>query len=129
MKMALAFLSIFIFTAITVFGLMAMDHGGGHYGCIAARVSGAICPDAGPLAVIGMHLKAFQNFSNAVFNPIFTIFTLAVFVIFFSVFWLLQKNKPGLLVSFQESFKRAVFSFAGQVIRWISLHENSPALI
>ena len=121
MKLALNLIAVLAFTAITVFGLMAMDHSGGHYGCIAARASGAICPDASPWAVIGMHLKAFQSFSNAVFNPIFAIF--------FSVFWLLQKNKTGLLIGFRESFKRTVFSFAGQVIRWISLHENSPALI
>jgi len=129
MKLALNLIAVLAFTAITVFGLMAMDHSGGHYGCIAARASGAICPDASPWAVIGMHLKAFQSFSNAVFNPIFTIFILAIFAIFFSIFWLLQKNKTGLLIGFRESFKRTVFSFAGQVIRWISLHENSPALI
>src|SRR3989344_1462190 len=55
------FILIFAFSAIAVFGFLAMNDGHSHSGCLAATASGGKCPVENAVAG-GFHNKVFKSF-------------------------------------------------------------------
>ena len=137
MKSALTIILILSFVGITVFGFSAMNHGNGHGGCIAATSRLIDCPAnaSGILDFIAFHLNAFQNFSAAVMNDnilvAFLLLTAFLFAItsgyiddkFFPEF---SNPNSSRRRKYEKSFANPLKS---QIIRWLTLHENSPSAI
>jgi hypothetical protein len=132
----LAFLVIFSFIFIAVFGFLAMNHTSGHkhFGCIAALSRAADCPQgsAGLLDFAIFHINAFKNFSTVVFAENFS----ATFLI---CYWLLFIALMAAGRGVGPTDSKSDFSFyylrfqrvfgpplKRKLISWISLHENSP---
>ncbi len=137
MKSAFATLLIFSFMSIAVFGVFAMSHGTGHEsgsnGCIGAMAQGTDCPkEENTLVFLAFHLNAFRSFSTAVFSQnILSLFFLAASLL------LLARTAMGKLFAesvsldcrsrLRQFFEPSGTHFQPQIIRWLALHENSPA--
>ncbi len=137
MKSALATLLIFSFMSIAVFGVFAMSHGTSHAsgsrGCIGAMAQGTDCPkEESVLGFLAFHLNAFRSFSTAIFSQ--NILSLFLFV---ASLLLLAGTAMGRLFAesvsldchsrFRQFFEPPVTHLQPQIIRWLALHENSPA--
>ena len=111
------------FSAITVFGIFAMNHGHNEAGCIAASAQGATCPNTeNTLSFIAFHLGAFKNFSTATFI-VTALLSIAILL-----------STAGSLVVAPSYSGRQLFSLSVPLLkqrltRWLALHENSPSLI
>lgn len=125
------YLAIFIFLSfvgMAIFGFagMTFDLGHGHASCIAVRANGTACPESGGIfAFSAFHLSAFKKFSTAVFAAIVLLFAFVMFRVLAvsSVFPAPIFNLSAL------AFERLPAGRTIQLTHWLSLHENSPALI
>lgn len=138
MKQWLTVLTILSFISIAVFGFMAMGHGNEHGGeaCLATTINGKGCPkEFGLAGVLNFHLGTFKSFSTAVFAEAASVMYLAL--VLFAVVIISAIR----LQSF-SNYKQASFTyrrryldqpsasfFKSENFRWLSLHENSPALV
>lgn len=132
MKKALPFILSIILFSITTLGFLAMGHGGGHGGCLAARAEGAPCPENNPLAYVNFHFSALKTFSQAVLDhsssSALILFSLVVSLLVFAksessqtaIFELKRYHHKFLLLS--------PFPIAAVINHWLALHENSPSL-
>ena len=121
MKSAFATFLIFSLLGVAVLGFLAMNHGEGHSGCIAAAANGVDCARVtGRAGLFSFHSDAFRNFSLAVLFG-FALFVLALLFSFdfkmpFPALYLKWYNPPVLSLP-QKSL----------LISWLALHENSPS--
>ena len=137
MRLVLTTLLIFGLLGIAVFGAFAMNHGSGygHNGCIAATLHGADCPRGeNTLSFLIFHLGAFQSFSIAVFGQtILSFFSLLAALLLLARIVIsasyTTSESPGLHSRFRHFLKMPVSSFQERIIRWLALHENSPAFL
>jgi len=101
MKLNLAILLIFGFTAIAVFGFLGMNLNGdhAHFGCLGAFSGVLPCKESNPLDFSIFHMSAYKNFSSAVLNaPFFAMPLLSVWMsIFLAVFVLALLSKTRLI--------------------------------
>jgi|SRR3989344_349574 len=131
MRSYLSAITLIGFIAIAIFGFTAMahqtsfsSHGSGFEKCIAATVGGTDCPqNESPY----FHVNTFKKFSAAVLAYSFFIF-LGIMVISRNRITDLPSNRLVSVVigrDKESSPPRQKFVLAN----WISLHENSPAVI
>ncbi|MDP3934639.1 MAG: hypothetical protein Q8Q46_00210 [Candidatus Giovannonibacteria bacterium] len=121
MKSAFATFLIFSLLGVAVLGFLAMNHGDGHGGCIAAAANGVDCSrETGRAGLFSFHSDAFRSFSLAV---LFGFSLLALALLFNFSFKIIspavyqEQPKPQILFSPQKI----------RLIRWLALHENSPS--
>lgn len=123
------------FIAIAVFGIFAMNHGGGHSrGCVAATVQGdADCPlvAGNMIAFLAFHFDVFKSFSTATLNSSFAgmlliVLALVSMSLLFSEKTIPAFSNPQINKRRQESLK---LRFRNNLIHWLALHENSPSVI
>jgi len=121
MKSAFATFLIFSLLGVAVLGFLAMNHGDGHNGCIAATANGVDCArEIGRAGLFSFHSDAFRGFSLAV---LFGFALLALALLFNFSFKIIssaqhkERLKPRILFLPQKN----------RFIRWLSLHENSPS--
>lgn len=124
------FISILIisFLGVAVLGFLSMifdhEHNGG---CIASNRLGVLCPLNSTFNFVVYHLGAFKYFSTAVFDSVLLV------VIFGMIFSLLprplDKDEEDEFVFPTQIGKSLEFTKSKEVIRWLSLHINSPDFI
>ena len=125
MKFALTTLLIISFVGVAVFGFLSMIIGDMHSGgCIASNGLGAVCPLNDIFTFVVFHLGAFKYFS--------TVILVAVLMILFGVIFSvlprpLDKDEDDDFVFSTRSGKFPAFLKSKKIIRWLSLHINSPA--
>lgn len=121
MKLLTATLLILSFTAIGVFGVMAMHPDSPHAvtRCLASLAQGASCPEGSAFSIINFHLGTVKNFVSVIliFGFLFLI-ALAL-----NVSWL----SPLLQIYKSENLFEKNFSLHDQRLNhWLAFHENSP---
>ena len=135
MKMSLAILLFISFVGVVVLGFSVMTHANGHNlngGCFAATARGVNCPEQVKLDYVSFHLEAFRSFSLAIFgeslaNILLFMFSLILFVgfgvfpSFFSKSFQFNLGRYKSRIYFSSSQKQ-------ELVRWLALHENSPAV-
>lgn len=125
------------FLGTVVFGLifmmdatMKMDQQSMAGDCPFTMFSGAACPQSA-LGAIAHHISLYQSFTNASVNFGFAALMIslllavsAILAIFIGSFSLELSVLTGILYNYppDSSYKR-------KISRWLSLHENSPAII
>lgn len=132
MKSVFTSLLIVSFVSIAVFGIFGMhagmqDHGGE---CIAATAQGTDCPkQANPVEYLTFHLDAFRDFSTATFGDIATSLLILSLLIIGIVFGGLRGNLAPPRLAYSQIRRSDSFRPPSQygLIRWLALHENSPA--
>ena len=137
MKLVLTTLLILGLLGIAVFGVFAMNHGSGygHNGCIAATLQGADCPKGeNALSFLTFHLGAFQSFSTAIFGQtILSLFLLVASLLLLARIVLstlyITPEPSDLHSRFRHFLELPASSFQKRIIRWLALHENSPAFL
>ena len=131
MKSAYAGIVIIAFVAIAVGGFLAMSRDAHHYGCIAETATGANCPENNIFAAANFHLDVFRNFSTATFgtNLLASLLVLVLLVIGTGLSTLLGSLVPPRLNFAYSRYGSEQFSPPPkqQFLRWLALHENSPA--
>ena len=137
MKLVLTTLLIFGLLGIAVFGVFAMNHGSGygHNGCIAATLQGVDCPKGeNTLSFLTFHLGVFQSFSTAVFGQTILSFLLLgvplllLARIVISTLYI-APGSPGPHSRLRYFLRLSPSSFQKRILRWLALHENSPAFL
>lgn len=131
MKLGVTALIIASFVGVAVFGIIVMNHGGKHGGCLGATAQGGICPEKeGPWAFVNFHGEAFKKFSMAVFGSdlldSLILLLLLVFILGRLHDTLLDfgvavfgADRTGLAKLSNIPLKR-------ELRHYLSLHENSP---
>ncbi len=125
------------FVGISVFGAFGMHTGMQNHngGCIAATAQGADCPKQGnPLEYLTFHLDAFRDFSTVIFeeNLLAYLLVLALLAAGVGLALLLGNLAPPQsdLAYFRygqgENFNSPPKL---RLLRWLALHENSPATL
>jgi hypothetical protein len=134
MKFPLAYILLISFVGVALFGYTGMHTGMQNHegGCIAALARGTDCPKQGNLVdYLAFHLDAFKNFSTATFNDIASsLLILSLFVALVTLWALRRRNlAPPKLAYFRlKQFNSFHPPSQDELIGWLSLHENSPAL-
>lgn len=121
------------FIAMAGFGFLAMSPQGDMHGCIAALTRGGECPaESDSFASLAFHAGAIKSFSTATVNTGFLVVFL-LFAVLAAAF--LHKNREAITAPFiaaYSRYKQEVRFFASplsqRIQRWLSLHENSPAI-
>jgi len=119
------FILIFAFSAIAVFGFLAMNDGHSHSGCLAATASGGKCPVETAVAV-DFHTNVFKSFSLA------TLVSGLALIILAALAASLFKNLETASESFRPSFFRhrnmdlRLAPAPRKVFHWSKIHQNSP---
>lgn len=119
----LIFLS-FIGMAVFGFAGMVFDLSHGHSSCIAIALKGNECPE-NPFAFSVFHIEALKTFSIAVLAAMAVFLTIGLFNLFSVIPVLPAKPSNSLSFIFEKGFTDR----DRRLIRWFSLHENSPSLI
>ncbi|MBI5045822.1 MAG: hypothetical protein HZC14_02350 [Candidatus Niyogibacteria bacterium] len=131
MKQPLSAILIIVFGSIALFSLSAISHvyADGHHNCIAATFGDAMCPDgADTMNFIGFHFNAFKIFSSAVFNSGLS----ALLLVCAALLTLASLKNPAATcavirsASLRQNTKQTP---QDQIRHWLSLHENSPAIL
>lgn len=121
------------FIGMAGFGFLAMSPQGEMHGCIAALTRGGECPAGSDIfASLSFHAGAIKGFSTATIAAgLFTAFFL--FAAFVTAF--MQRSGESVAAPFLASYsryKQEVRFFASplkqRILRWFSLHENSPVI-
>ena len=123
------------FASIALCGFSAMNHNGGnnHSGCIAAITQGENCLRVNDiLSFAAFHLNTFKSFSEAVFNKSASVmlFLFAILAIG-AALALIRGISPGKLNFTSNRYNKSLALFISpseeQIMRWLSLRENSPS--
>jgi hypothetical protein len=134
MKSGLALYMLLSFIGMAGFGFLAMNPQGDMHGCIAALTRGGECPaESDGLASLVFHAGVIKGFSMATASTGF----LAVFLLFailVSVF--ARRDGENIAALFLSVFSRRmqearafVAPLERRIQRWLSLRENSPAVL
>ncbi len=128
MKSAFITLLIMSFVGVAVFGFLSMIFDHAHNGgCIASNRLGAFCPTDSAYTFVVFHLGAFKYFSTAVLVAVLLI--LLSGIVFSLLPRPLDKDEDDDFVFSTQRGKFPVLPKNKEIIRWLSLHINSPALI
>ncbi len=130
-------LVILSFAGVAIFGFSSMNGCNGHdIGCLAAAIERAACPATNnPFTVLIFHLSAFKNFTAAVFGENILSFSLILAVLIYMAGLaaiLRPRFAPHLAFSSPQygQFKESDISPPKtRFMRWLALHENSPAFL
>jgi hypothetical protein len=134
MKSGLALFMLLSFVGMAGFGFLAMNPRGDMQGCIAALTRGGECPaESDGLASLAFHAGAIKGFSMATVSTGF----LAVFLLFcILVLIFARRDGANIAASFLIAFsycKQEARAFVAplerRIQRWLSLRENSPAVL
>ncbi|OGF58954.1 hypothetical protein A3B05_03250 [Candidatus Giovannonibacteria bacterium RIFCSPLOWO2_01_FULL_43_160] len=121
MKSAFATFLIFSLLGVAVLGFLAMNHGDGHSGCIAAVANGVDCArEIGRVGLFSFHSDAFRSFSLA------TLLGLTLFVLALLFSFNFKMPLPALYLKWHNP-KTLSLPQKSLLIRWLALHENSPS--
>ena len=139
MKYLFTIILVTSFIGIAVFGVFGM-HGNGMQGhddmassnCIAATAKGMDCPkETEPINFFNFHLDAFRSFSTATFgaNLLASLLVLTLLFIGVVLSTLLDNLAHPQLNLAYSRYEPEQFSspHKQQLLRWLALHENSPA--
>ena len=126
MKSAFITLLIISFVGVAVFGFVSMIYGDTHdSGCIVSNRLGAFCPLNSAFNFVVFHIDAFKYFSTAVFGAVLLILLVGMA---FSVLPRPLNNDEDDDFIFSTGKKLfPTFSKIRRIIRWLSLHINSPS--
>ncbi|OHA09465.1 MAG: hypothetical protein A3B37_02060 [Candidatus Sungbacteria bacterium RIFCSPLOWO2_01_FULL_59_16] len=124
------------FVGVAVFGFTAFNHGGGHghEGCLAAVANRLDCPvGSDARGFVSFHLDTFKSFSAGVLGTgssaasLLTALFLAAIGLGIALGNFLSPPEAGL--SFRRCYSAAAFllPFKRGLVRWLALHERSPA--
>ena len=123
------------FVGLAVFGIFSMNYTNGHDhdGCMAATAQGVDCPkEANLIDFVAFHFDAFRGFSLATFSESIMSTLLLAFaslLLFSLAFFSPHLFKPPQLAfnkyRFRDSFSPPQKQ---ELIHWLALHENSPAI-
>ncbi len=135
-SMRLFLISIFIlsFGAISLLSAFSMHHmdAQGHSSCLAALSRGMSCFEANnPFAVANSHIEAFKGFSRATIGGgiVFLLIGLLLAAAINSRRLSDHEYLSNILPSyFKEFFEVRGFPRDLILVKWLSLHENSPSL-
>lgn len=119
MKSAFATFLIFSLLGVAVLGFLAMNHGDGHSGCIAAVANGVDCArETSRAGLFSFHSDAFRSFSLAV------LFGFALFALVSLFNFGLKIPLPAL---YPKRHKSEVLFLPQKnlFIHWLALLENS----
>lgn len=128
-------LIVFIGLATFGFGAFGMHTGMQSHdgGCVAATTQGVDCPNqSNPTDYFSFHLNAFKDFSTATpgGNVLMFVFALTLLVVW-AILKIFVDNPtfPKLGLAHSRRFRWEFFKSSPkrEFIRWLSLHENSPA--
>jgi hypothetical protein len=130
MKYFAALLLIIGFVGIGVVGPMFFDMGIDHSGdCAASAIDGVKCPPS-IMNMILHHISALQRLTTTILPPISGWLVLLASLLFITLPFLARLLLSSLQLA---SYRRIRDSFASsqtkQLIRWLALHENSPATL
>lgn|SRR3989338_7802421 len=127
----LLILSFFGVTVLGAWGMSFIDMHSHQGGCIASLANGFNCPNENsPWDFAYFHIDAFKSFSNATLSD-GLVSLIAVLVWLIGVFiygWrsLTLWGSSDLAERLAHIFEPVNFSAHRHVLRWLSLHENSP---
>jgi len=131
MKKIITTLIIFLFIAISVFGVTFMNYAmTNNKDCIASTMTGSPCP-TNEIRLFMHHISSFQVFSIAVMPSVFTslliIFSLLVFV---SLLFLIKfLSSPPFLLLYNQYKKKILDFYNNTFLSWLSLFEHSPSTL
>ena len=136
MKSLFATILLVSFVGVAAFGFVGMYHNnsGNHdNGCIWATSQGAGCPKQNnSIDYLTLHLNAFKDFATVTFGHIAaSLLILSLFVAVVVSGILLKNLAPSKLSLAYHRLKQSdSFRPPSQykLIRWLSLHENSPSI-
>ncbi len=112
-------------------GFFAMGHHAEHDGCIAAITNNINCASNG-LQFAAFHLSAFKSFTLGLVDNGLTI-TFFLFALVFAGFFVLFKNRYLELIQkkylkvLRYKAELSIVFLEYKLIRWLAIHENSPA--
>ncbi|HBT81437.1 hypothetical protein A2757_02525 [Candidatus Giovannonibacteria bacterium RIFCSPHIGHO2_01_FULL_48_47] len=119
---------ILSFVAVAVFGFAAMNHGNGQdHGCLAAAAQRIDCPyGVNTLNFISFHLDALKSFSTGL--------TLVTLILLAIGLWIAPGGFRALTGPNPNSRPRHPYELFSpplktELLRWLALHENSPAAL
>ena len=123
MRSTLTLWPILSFTAIAVFGFLAMsenmtDH---NKGCLAATAAGAICPSENIFNMAFFHTNVFKSFSLAIIFAIILILGILVFE--FKIYDILRYREIGFEIADNDAP-----TIIKKMRAYLALHENSPEI-
>lgn len=122
---SVSIIAAFVGMAVFSIFLMAMDATAGHGSCLARLANGGACPTSNLLSYLTFHFDAFKLFSTAIFAT--GIISLAFLTFVFGLPKLASPvNNPRFYPRYLNSPKPAA-PFKKQLIRWLSLHNQSPS--
>lgn len=139
MKGLVATITLLSFVSVAVFGFMGMTREGGHMTasgtCVASTAQHATCPqDTSSVQFAVFHLTAYKGFSLAAFGESLMSQLLLVCALAFLAVVLAFPSQLHMLSSrvahYRHQLKDPSFlSHTRALVRWIALHENSPATL
>ncbi len=125
-------LILIVFVGIALFSFSMMGHGENSNGnCAIAALQGFTCPGNNALAFADFHLGALKVFSSASVGQILaSVFALIAFMAL-ALYFSSRALIPNKILNFYviQDFFPADFPIKRQLLYWLSIHENSPALI
>lgn len=105
--------------------LIMMDH---HGSCIVSSIAGINCPDRLDIfAFLNIHFNFLRNFSEGLLANIVAILSFLTVLIFHSIKPYAKSEEIIFLV--KKSFDLEYTPQKVKLIHWLSLKENSPALL
>lgn len=131
MKRIFAILLIASVAIIALFGALAMQHAGehGHVGCLSAAAPVSACPANSAVAMFLFHAGILKSLLLAVVSGYVSFALLSLLVIIACVFIRNRTGHSPLSRYLAPLFLFDKFSHsAAPFMRWLALHENSPAL-
>lgn len=132
MKYFITSLLIFSFLGVAVFGVLAMGHGKAG-GCLAMTANGGFCPRVSNLLeLVSFYSGTFKGFSKAVFGQQALVALLIFAFLILTKFikdTLAEKSDIVFVLRFLQNRlpEKTGFLRKKEFIRWLALHENSPA--
>lgn len=105
--------------------LIMMDH---HGSCIMPLLAGAICSDQlNIFAFLNIHFNFLRNFSEGLLASIFAVLPFLTVLIFYSINSRIKSEE--IFFSPKKLFDLEYKPQKIELIHWLSLKENSPALL
>jgi len=135
--LTIGFVGIFLFGTCSIHtqaDMNAQGHDMSPSNCIGAAAQGVDCPkQADPIEFATFHIDAFKGFSTAIPGENVMAGLLLAFaslVLMGLAFFFPGRFDPPQLAFYRYSFRDTPFSSRErEYLRWLALHENSPAIL
>ncbi|MFW0838180.1 MAG: hypothetical protein ACKKL5_04245 [Candidatus Komeilibacteria bacterium] len=134
MKYLITAIILVSFIGIATFGVFGMHIGAQHHdgGCVAAAIEGVDCPQqSSPVDYLAFHLTVFHNISTTTSSNIsIALFIFSLFVVAI-IFGVSKENSVSAKLAYYLRKWLDLFKlpFRDKALRWLTLHENSPAIL